>query len=153
MGLEPGIWEIAVGGTLFIAGFLLAFFTVGADRRTRARVRALETDLLQERERRASYEDAVAKHFDRTSDLFREMTHQYSSLYAHLAEGARELCAERLPALGTGFGAGVLQAGGAGEVDNPERAGPPLEATPAVPPREPVEGDLSPESVEEEPRA
>ena len=45
----------------------------------------------------------MEKHFERTSELFRDLTEQYTALYAHLAEGARELCAEGGPALGRGL--------------------------------------------------
>ena len=46
----------------------------------------------------------MGKHFSGTSDLFRDLTHQYTTLYAHLAEGARELCPDQVPSLGHGMG-------------------------------------------------
>jgi uncharacterized membrane-anchored protein YhcB (DUF1043 family) len=112
-------WQIAIGGGLFVGGLLLGLVLSYAGDRTRARVRKLENELSEEREQRAAYQDAVGKHFGQTSDLFRDLTHQYTSLYAHLAEGARELCADRIPALGEGFGMPGLQAGAPTESGDP----------------------------------
>lgn len=61
---------------------------------------------------------AVAKHFDRTSDLFRDLTHQYTALYAHLAEGARELCPDQRIPLGGGFGGPLIGPGPGAERAN-----------------------------------
>lgn len=127
MDPELGV-ELAIGAGLFVAGIALGALASGAGR-ARARLLALERELASEREQRAAYEDAVAKHFGRTSDLFRDLTRQYTSLYAHLAEGARDLCAERLP-LGRGFEATPLQAG-AGPADGASDA--PAEAPPPDP--------------------
>ncbi len=38
------------------------------------------------------YRQQVQEHFDKTSDLFRDMTHQYRELYDHLSVGAQSLC-------------------------------------------------------------
>ncbi len=131
MGPEVGVVELAIGAGLLVAGIALGALASGAGR-VRERLRALERELALERERHAVYQDEVAKHFGRTSDLFRDLTRQYTSLYAHLAEGARDLCADRLPALGRGFGATPLQAGSqpADPVAETE-AGEAPEATPA----------------------
>ena len=37
-----------------------------------------------------------------TSDRFQDLTQQYTALYGHLAEGARELCSTQVPALASG---------------------------------------------------
>jgi hypothetical protein len=119
MDLELGSGaQIAIGGGLFVAGLLLGVVLARVGNRTRARLRALEEELREEREEASAYKESVAKHFDQTSDLFRDLTHQYTSLYAHLAEGARDLCAERMPALGRGFGGPLLHPG-ASEADTP----------------------------------
>jgi uncharacterized membrane-anchored protein YhcB (DUF1043 family) len=103
--------QIAIGGGLFVAGLIVGLLAGRAGDRTRSRLREVEAELDQEREQSAAYRDAVGKHFDQTSDLFRDLTHQYTSLYAHLAEGARDLCGDRMPALARGFGEPLLQAG------------------------------------------
>ncbi len=78
------------------------------NRALRARVAELERDLETSRFEFHGYRDRVEKHFGQTSDLFRDLTVQYTALYAHLAEGARELCPERVPELGRGFEAALL---------------------------------------------
>lgn len=125
--------ELAIGVGLFVAGIALGALASGAGR-VRSRLQLLERELAVERERHAAYQDDVAKHFGRTSDLFRDLTRQYTSLYAHLAEGARELAADRLPSLGRGFGAAPLTAGNepADPVADTE-AGEAPEATPPSP--------------------
>ncbi len=103
MDFTPGIVEIALGAALLVAGALLGRQTARPDEGLRTRVRELEELLFEEREQRSSYEVAVAKHFGQTSDLFRDLTHQYTALYAHLAEGSRELVASRHAELAAGF--------------------------------------------------
>jgi hypothetical protein len=71
----------------------------------RSRIRALEAEYREEREAHAAYRASVSKHFADTSDLFRDLTRQYTALYAHLAEGARGLCPEDPPALASGYSA------------------------------------------------
>jgi hypothetical protein len=106
--MEPGAQGIAIGAGLFLLGLALGVIVARASDAARRRARELEEQLRQSREQQAAYEDSVAKHFSRTADLVRDLTHQYASLYAHLAEGSRELCADRLPALGRGFEAPLL---------------------------------------------
>jgi uncharacterized membrane-anchored protein YhcB (DUF1043 family) len=104
----PGI-EIAVAIGIFAAG-LAAGILLGRARGSSAeRMRALESELREEREKSEAYQDSVAKHFGGTSDMFRDMTRQYATLYAHLAEGARDLCADRVPEIGQGFSDPSLQ--------------------------------------------
>ena len=79
--------------------------------RARTQLADAETQLRAARGELESQRAAVAKHFERTSDLFRDLTHQYTALYAHLAEGARELCPDRRIPLGGGFGGPLLGAG------------------------------------------
>jgi uncharacterized membrane-anchored protein YhcB (DUF1043 family) len=107
--------EIAVACGLFAAGILVGLFASRFGRGVRGRVHRLETELSREREASRRYSQTVAEHFERTSDLFRELTHKYTALYSHLAEGARSLCADRAPTIGSAFEhAGLLAAGGAG---------------------------------------
>jgi uncharacterized membrane-anchored protein YhcB (DUF1043 family) len=76
----------------------------------RARLERSETSLRESERTLEAQRAAVAKHFARTSDLFGDLTRQYTALYAHLAEGARELCPdERIP-LTSGFSAPLVAA-------------------------------------------
>ncbi len=149
MGFGLDSWtQIAIGGGLFVAGLIFGLVAGRLGDRTRARLRDVEQALNEEREQSATYRDAVGKHFDQTSDLFRDLTHQYTSLYAHLAEGARELCADRLPALGRGFGEPLLQAEGSAAEGYPSDEDP-LESEPPFPDA-PIEERPEPERPESE---
>jgi uncharacterized membrane-anchored protein YhcB (DUF1043 family) len=117
-----GAWiEILWGAALLASGALLGVFLARADGSTRERIAQLEEEIRRERGDRERYQERVAEHFDRTSDLFRDLTERYRNLYDHLAEGATDLAAERRPALGQGFGAPPLPAGKPAE----ESAAPP----------------------------
>jgi uncharacterized membrane-anchored protein YhcB (DUF1043 family) len=123
MDIEPGVLEIALGIGLLVVGVLLGRWTSRGASPLRARIRELEGLLAEERERRSAYEAAVGKHFEQTSGLFRDLTQQYTALYAHLAEASRELCADRQIPLGRGFHAPGL---------SPREASPAAEPTPAA---------------------
>jgi uncharacterized membrane-anchored protein YhcB (DUF1043 family) len=51
------------------------------------------------RDQQERYRQSVAQHFGRTSDIFRNLTGDYRTLYAHLADGARTLASDDVPAL------------------------------------------------------
>ncbi|MFQ5698806.1 MAG: ZapG family protein [Myxococcota bacterium] len=96
-----------LGSGVLLVGVGLGIGRLGSrrDRRVRRRLEELEATLVEEREERIRYESEVAKHFGQTSQLFGDLTRQYSALYAHLAEGSRALCRERLASLEAGFAA------------------------------------------------
>lgn len=86
----------------------------GADR---ARAEQLSAELDETREELDNQREEIARHFAETSNLFRDLTEQYTRLYAHLAEGAREFCTDEVPALARGFDGPLL-----GRNGNPEGA-------------------------------
>ncbi len=98
--------QIVLGLALFVLGVVVGLLAARGGEGARAQARRLEEELAEARERLASYEDQVAKHFAQTSELFGDLTRQYTAVWDHLAEGSRELCAERVPALGRGFADG-----------------------------------------------
>ena len=111
--MDPGLtgYLIATGLALSVAAFFVGRTTGGsvAQRRAleaelvrsteeRARM-ALEAESLREQLRAAhdehdQYRLNVVDHFSGTSDLLRELTVQYRSVYEHLTEGASKLCPE-----------------------------------------------------------
>ncbi len=104
MGLENAdLMQIVLGMALFVLGVVVGLLAARGGEGARAQARRLEEELAESRERLAGYEDQVAKHFAQTSELFGDLTRQYTAVWDHLAEGSRELCAERAPALGRGF--------------------------------------------------
>ena len=89
-------------------------------------------ELEETREELEAHREEVAKHFHETSQLFRGLTEQYTRLYAHLAEGARDFCAEDEPALARGFDGPLLGRNGddSGEEAEPAPGAAPVEARP-----------------------
>ena len=116
--------QLAIAFGLLMGGLAAGLALGRGGSRARARIRELDLELRQAREEQAAYRDQVGKHFSGTSDLFRDLTHQYTALYAHLAEGARDLCPDRVPALGRGMGAPPLMAGPTPEPPGPEELAP-----------------------------
>ena len=129
MGLESTDWIlIGVATALFLAGLFLGLALARGGQGARARARWLEGELRQAQEDLAGYQDQVAKHFVQTSDLFGDLTRQYTAVWDHLAEGARSLCAEGAPAIGRGFtDAPVLLTKTPGLSDEPIATEPPAE--------------------------
>lgn len=101
---------IGIGAAGLLVGLGVGLVLRRPDGRLRERVKTLEADLQEAQRRHDAHRARVEKHFERTSDLFRDLTEQYTALYTHLAEGARELCPEGGPALGRGFNDPLLAA-------------------------------------------
>ena len=100
-------WLSAVGAALFAAGAIAGWWLC-RDRDARSRAEQLERELEEAERGHLAYREQVEKHFSQTSELFRDLTHQYRAVVAHLAEGARDLCASEVPALGAGLDFAVL---------------------------------------------
>jgi uncharacterized membrane-anchored protein YhcB (DUF1043 family) len=87
-----------IGGGALVLGFLVGgWWRRGRDEDRRTVVR-LERELSEARTDLERYRESVSQHFEKSSDLFRDLTSQYSSLYTHLAEGARDLARPGIPA-------------------------------------------------------
>jgi len=122
-------------------GLVLGFLSGRHTGRSAERIRELETHverLEKERERALAelaaaremlrlkqeeldaYRGRVANHFAGTSELLRDLTHRYRSVYAHLTAGASELCPEGFVGLEEGLEPGALPSGegGAGAEDD-----------------------------------
>lgn len=103
--------QIAAGLGLFLLGLAAGLVLRRRDAGARARAAALESQLAETQQELEGYRARVEKHFEHTSHLFRDLTDQYSSLYNHLAEGARTLCPDGGPALGLGLNDPLLEGG------------------------------------------
>jgi len=100
MKLLWGAWDgIFAGAGLIAVGLVLGLIGAGGDARARKRVRDLEDELERMRHQHERYRESVAQHFGRTSDIFRNLTGDYRTLYTHLAESARTLVSVEIPAL------------------------------------------------------
>ena len=96
------LWTIGAIGS-FVAGLGLGLMFGRGDRAVRAEASRLEAEAREAKRQLQEERARIEKHFGQTSELFRDLTSQYTELYAHLAEGAREFCPEGSPALGPGL--------------------------------------------------
>ena len=102
--MEPNTLIIAA----LAAGILLGALVVHLIHRrssgiNRDRAEQLALEVEETRVELEANRDDVSRHFEQTSELFRDLTQQYSRLYAHLAEGAREFSSGSISELGRGF--------------------------------------------------
>ena len=101
--------------------------------RDRAEQLALEVE--ETRVELEANRDDVSRHFEQTSELFRDLTQQYSRLYSHLAEGAREFSNGGISELGRGFENPLLgEKGGTGASSQAKPATAAKPATSVPPP-------------------
>lgn len=76
-------------------GFLIAYLTT----KHNGRVKELEEELNKANSEHDQYRGKVSQHFEKTAELFEDMTERYRAVYKHMASSAQDLCAERPPAL------------------------------------------------------
>jgi len=113
MNPGPNLLLVVVGVLLVGGGFLIGLALGRSSNKAERRVRALEGELATARAEHAAYRADVGAHFGRSSELFRDLTLQYRTVYEHLADGARTLCPEKTDVLPAG-GPEALLAGTAG---------------------------------------
>lgn len=92
---------IAGGISLFVLGFVAGGWLLRRTDEDRRMALHFERELAEARSELERYRDRVSQHFEQSSDLFRDLTQQYSSLYKHLAAGARDLGRKNLAAFET----------------------------------------------------
>jgi len=94
------IW--IVGILALLLGIALGSIVTHTILTRNSRTHKLQRELNQLNERFTDYRDQVSQHFMHTSDLVKEMTRSYRSVYEHLATGAYHLCADEAesPTLG-----------------------------------------------------
>ena len=92
-------WNWGIGIITFAfglgVGFLIAYLIVPRS----GRIQALEQELRAAQASDAEYRSKVNQHFQKTAELFEDMTGRYRAVYQHMASGAQLLCEERPPAL------------------------------------------------------
>jgi len=111
---------VAAGLAVAVAAFLVGRLTGGGATRRReleeqladaheenSRFAAEMEDILEQlaaaRDEHAAYRLNVVDHFSGTSDLLRDLTVQYRSVYEHLTKGASTLCPEGFVGLTEGL--------------------------------------------------
>jgi len=94
------MWIVGILGLLLglALGSMVTYTLLSRNSRTHK----LQRELNQLTERFTDYRDQVSQHFMHTSDLVKEMTRSYRSVYEHLAAGAYHLCTDETdsPTLG-----------------------------------------------------
>ena len=106
---------LAFGVGLVLGGVAVGWLQRRSGGAARERAKQLAIELDEACGRLEEQRAEVAKHFEETSDLFRDLTEQYTRLYAHLSQGAREFCTGEVPALGRDLDAPLLGASGDSE--------------------------------------
>lgn len=90
-------WGISIITFAFGLGFGFLLATLLPPRGQR--VRELEQQLENSQQELDSYRGKVNQHFQKTAELFEDMTDRYRAVYQHMASGAQTLCQEHPPAL------------------------------------------------------
>ena len=120
--MEPDMigYVVAAGVAVAVAAFFVGRVTGGGAARRReleaqltraheeiSRLAAEGEDLIEQlraaREEHEAYRLSVVDHFSGTSDLLRDLTVQYRSVYEHLTKGASTLCPEGFVGLTEGL--------------------------------------------------
>ena len=86
--IEP-VWLF--GAIAMACGIFLGFLINRLLNPSTADVDQLKSDLERERAEMERYKASVNSHFNKTSDLVKELTQDYVKVYQHLAEGAQTL--------------------------------------------------------------
>lgn len=76
-------------------GFLAAYLVIPRS----GRIQDLERDLESAQTAHKDYRDKVNQHFQKTAELFEDMTDRYRAVYRHMANSAQVLCEQQPPAL------------------------------------------------------
>jgi uncharacterized membrane-anchored protein YhcB (DUF1043 family) len=116
---------VAFGVGLVVGGVVVGLLQRRSGGAARERAARLAVELDETRGKLEEQRAEVARHFEETSDLFRDLTEQYGRLYTHLSQGAREFCTGEAPALARGLDAPLL---GASEDSEPAEEPPADEA-------------------------
>ncbi len=89
------VFALIIGGGIGgVAGWYLALNARGDNKRKV--IMDLESQLDQAKHDRADYEAEVSEHFSQTADLLHKLTDDYRAVYSHLADGAEQLCGDRV---------------------------------------------------------
>jgi uncharacterized membrane-anchored protein YhcB (DUF1043 family) len=148
MAAVPGAGLMLFAGGV-ATGLLFAMFVLPGGREAKRLAAELEA-LKTEHER---YKGEVTGHFQKTSELFADMTQSYKAVYDHLAGGARELCDAPDPGRAVAFRATrLIEIDESGSPVREASKAPRPDAAPA-PAAGPAEGDAEPEVPGQSPDA
>lgn len=92
-------WNWGIGIITFAFGLGIGFAAAYALIPRGQRIRELEQELAAARAVLEDYRGQVSRHFQKTAELFEDMTDRYRAVYRHMAQSAQTLCEEQPPAL------------------------------------------------------
>lgn len=92
-------WNWGISIITFAFGLGIGFAAAYALLPRGRRVRELEQELAAARAALEDYRGQVSRHFQKTAELFEDMTDRYRAVYRHMAQSAQTLCEEQPPAL------------------------------------------------------
>ncbi|MDV3239119.1 MAG: YhcB family protein [Gammaproteobacteria bacterium] len=92
-------WNWGIGIITFAFGLGIGFAAAYALIPRGQRIRELEQELAAARAALEDYRGQVSRHFQKTAELFEDMTDRYRAVYRHMAQSAQTLCEEQPPAL------------------------------------------------------
>jgi uncharacterized membrane-anchored protein YhcB (DUF1043 family) len=89
MDNATSVWQVAI--IALVAGAIIGALVYRLFSPSVKQAKKIKTDLDQAQGELASYKANVEQHFDKTSELFNDLTQNYVRVYQHLAEGAQTL--------------------------------------------------------------
>lgn len=92
-------WNWGISIITFAFGLGIGFAAAYALIPRGQRIRELEQELAAARAALEDYRGQVSRHFQKTAELFEDMTDRYRAVYRHMAQSAQTLCEEQPPAL------------------------------------------------------
>lgn len=110
--MEAYIWLILA--SMLAVGILIGYFMGRSKGDTSApKVQELEDGIAQATQEMQDYRGQVTNHFEKTANLFNQLTNDYREVYEHLANSSEKLCGDQVAKLkGLTAETKVLQAEG-----------------------------------------
>ncbi len=139
--MEAYIWLILA--SMLAVGILFGFFIGRSKGDTSApKVQELEQSIAQANQEMQEYRGQVTGHFEKTANLFNQLTNDYREVYEHLANSSEQLCGDQVAKIkGLTADTKVLEGEG-GELENPTVEA----ASEAKPEAEEVKQETKPEA-------
>lgn len=96
--METYMWLILA--SMLAVGVVFGFFIGRSKGDTSApKVRELEQNLSKANEEMQEYRTHVTQHFEKTANLFNQLTNDYREVYEHLANSSDQLCGDQVAKL------------------------------------------------------
>ena len=89
MDNATSVWQVAI--IALVAGAIIGALAYRLFSPSVKQANKIKTDLEKAQGELASYKASVGQHFDKTSELVKDLTQNYVRVYQHLAEGAQTL--------------------------------------------------------------